>query len=86
MAGLHLVIAAILIGIGIYSVIATSRGDSAGCRGTCAHGDCGPRHCSDAPVSRPGPHLVRISPGEKRLAPAGPPLKSSKQVSTVRGL
>lgn len=86
MAGIHLVIAAILVGVGVYSVIATSRSDSAGCRGTCARGDCGSPDCSDAPISRPGPRSVQISPGEERLTLAGTPRKSSKQVFPVRGV
>jgi hypothetical protein len=71
MAGLHFVIAAILVGVGIYSVIATSRNDSTGCSGTGPCSDCSSTGCPDALISAPG-------------VTSHQPLETPKPVSPVR--
>ena len=85
MAGLHFVIAVILVGVGVYSVIATSRKDSTAGKGTGPCSDCGSSGCPDASISEPRPRLVRISPCRECLSPAGQPRESLKQVSPVGG-
>jgi len=71
MTGLHFVIAVILVGVGVYSVIATSRSDSTGCNGRGSCSDCGSSGCPDPPISEPRPRSVRISTAAECLSPAG---------------
>lgn len=84
MMGLEFLIAAMLIGVGVYSVIATSRNNSAGCKGTSSCGDCSFSGCSDDSIPGDGSRLAEISPGMEFLAPAGQPRKVLNRVSTVR--
>ena len=84
MAGLHFLIAAILVGIGVYSIITTSRNNSAGCKGTSSCGDCSFSGCSDGSISGDGSRLAQISPGAECLTPAGQPRKVQQRVSIVR--
>jgi hypothetical protein len=84
MTGLDFLIAPMLIGVGVYSVIATSRNDATGCKGTGPCSDCSSLGCPDAPISGPRSRSVRISPGVECLSSAGQPRKTLKQVSTVR--
>ncbi len=84
MAGLHFLIAAILVGIGVYSIIATSRTDSTGCRGTSSCSDCSSLGCSHASIPGAGSRLAQISPVAECLTPAGQPRKVQRQVSIIR--
>ncbi len=85
MMGLDFVIAAMLAGFGVYSVIATSRNDSTGGRGRGPCSDCSSSGCTDAQGDAPPPCGPRpLATGAECLSPANEPTRTLKQVSPVR--
>jgi hypothetical protein len=85
MIDLHAAIAALLAGVGIYSIIATLLNSSYGCGGRCSLGECGASGSSEVPGSGSRSRPVPISHDVKCLSDAGRSMASPNKTNRARG-